>query len=214
MIEGKNITKLFGKNGLKSTDITVKKGEMAALAGASGCGKSTLLNILTGMLRPDSGSVFIKGTDISKLSEKERTALRSGVIGYMMQKNALLPELTVWQNILFPAYTVKKKPDKQKAEEIAERLSLTSLLGSYPSQISGGEYRRAMLARVLVTEPEIIIADEPTSNLDRESAEIVRDMLKEVNSSGTTVLAASHDPMLLESADRVIDLGDRSSENV
>ncbi|MBR3023130.1 MAG: ABC transporter ATP-binding protein [Oscillospiraceae bacterium] len=213
MIEGKKITKLFGKNGLKSTDITVKKGEMTALAGASGCGKSTLLNILTGMLRPDSGSVIIKGTDISKLSEKERTALRSGVIGYMMQKNALLPELTVWQNILFPAYTAKKKPDK-KAEEIAERLSLTSLLGSYPSQISGGEYRRVMLARVLVTEPEIIIADEPTSNLDRESAEIVRDMLKEVNSSGTTVLAASHDPMLLESADRVIDLGDRSPENV
>lgn len=206
MIEGKNITKLFGKNGLKSTDITVKKGEMAALAGASGCGKSTLLNILTGMLRPDSGSVFIKGTDISKLSEKERTALRSGVIGYMMQKNALLPELTVWQNILFPAYTAKKKPDKKRAEEIAERLSLTSLLGSYPSQISGGEYRRVMLARVLVTEPEIIIADEPTSNLDRESAEIVRDMLKEVNKNGITVLAASHDPLLLESADRVIDI--------
>ena len=214
MIEGKNITKLFGKNGLKSTDITVKKGEMTALAGASGCGKSTLLNILTGMLKPDSGSVLINGTDISKLSEKERTALRGGVIGYMMQKNALLPELTVWQNILFPAYSVKKKPDKKRAEEIAERLSLTSLLGSYPSQISGGEYRRVMLARVLVTEPEIIIADEPTSNLDRESAEIVRDMLKEVNSSGTTVLAASHDPMLLESADRVIDLGDRSPENV
>ena len=206
MIEGKNITKLFGKNGLKSTDITVKKGEMTALAGASGCGKSTLLNILTGMLRPDSGSVFIKGTDISKLSEKERTALRSGVIGYMMQKNALLPELTVWQNILFPAYTAKKKPDKKRAEEIAERLSLTSLLGSYPSQISGGEYRRVMLARVLVTEPEIIIADEPTSNLDRESAEIVRDMLKEVNKNGITVLAASHDPLLLESADRVIDI--------
>ncbi|MBP0977102.1 MAG: ABC transporter ATP-binding protein [Oscillospiraceae bacterium] len=214
MIEGKNITKLFGKNGLKSTDITVKKGEMTALAGASGCGKSTLLNILTGMLKPDSGSVLINGTDISKLSEKERTALRGGVIGYMMQKNALLPELTVWQNILFPAYSTKKKPDKKRAEEIAERLSLTSLLGSYPSQISGGEYRRVMLARVLVTEPEIIIADEPTSNLDRESAEIVRDMLKEVNSSGTTVLAASHDPMLLESADRVIDLGDRSPENV
>ena len=214
MIEGKNITKLFGKNGLKSTDITVKKGEMTALAGASGCGKSTLLNILTGMLKPDSGSVIINGTDISKLSEKERTALRGGVIGYMMQKNALLPELTVWQNILFPAYSTKKKPDKKHAEEIAERLSLTSLLGSYPSQISGGEYRRVMLARVLVTEPEIIIADEPTSNLDRESAEIVRDMLKEVNSSGTTVLAASHDPMLLESADRVIDLGDRSPENV
>ncbi|MBQ5336560.1 MAG: ABC transporter ATP-binding protein [Oscillospiraceae bacterium] len=214
MIEGKNITKLFGKNGLKSTDITVKKGEMTALAGASGCGKSTLLNILTGMLKPDSGSVLINGTDISKLSEKERTALRGGVIGYMMQKNALLPELTVWQNILFPAYSTKKKPDKKHAEEIAERLSLTSLLGSYPSQISGGEYRRVMLARVLVTEPEIIIADEPTSNLDRESAEIVRDMLKEVNSSGTTVLAASHDPMLLESADRVIDLGDRSPENV
>ena len=207
MIEGRNITKLFGETGLKSMDITVKKGEMTGLSGASGCGKSTLLNILTGMLRPDSGTVLIDGVDISKLSEKKRTALRGSVIGYMMQKNALLPELTAMQNIMFPAYIAKKQPTEKKAEEIAEKLSLTKQLGSYPSQLSGGEYRRVMLARILLLDTPVIVADEPTSNLDRESSVIVRDILTEANKKGVTVLAASHDPLLLESADRVIAVG-------
>lgn len=207
MIKGQNITKLFGGNGLKCADISVKKGEMAGISGASGCGKSTLLNILTGMLRPDSGTVLINGVGISSLSEKKRTALRGNVIGYVMQKNSLLPELTALQNIMFPALTAKKSPDVKKAEEIAERLAITDQLGSYPSQLSGGEYRRVMLARILMLETPIIAADEPTSNLDRESAAIVRDMLIEANKKGVTVLTASHDPLLLESTDRVINIG-------
>ncbi|MCR4638613.1 ABC transporter ATP-binding protein [Ruminococcus sp.] len=207
MIDGRNITKLFGETGLKSMDIKVKKGEMAGLSGSSGCGKSTLLNILTGMLRPDSGTILIGGVDISKLSEKKRTALRGNVIGYMMQKNALLPELTVMQNIIFPAYIAKKHPTEKDAEEIAEKLSLTKQLGSYPSQLSGGEYRRGMLARILLLDTPVIVADEPTSNLDRESAVIVRDILTEANKNGVTVLAASHDQLLLDSADRVIAVG-------
>ena len=207
MIKGTNITKLFGENGLRSTDISAEKGEMIALSGASGCGKSTLLNIITGMLRPDTGKVLLDGKDISKLSEKKRTALRGNVIGYVMQKNSLLPELTILQNLMFPAYIAGKSPDEKKAEALAERLAIKGQLGSYPAQLSGGEYRRAMLARILMLETPIIAADEPTSNLDRESAEIVRDMLLEANQKGTTIITASHDPMLLQSAHRVIVVG-------
>ena len=207
MIKGTNITKLFGENGLRSTDISAEKGEMIALSGASGCGKSTLLNIITGMLRPDTGKVLLDGKDISKLSEKKRTALRGNVIGYVMQKNSLLPELTILQNLMFPAYIAGKSPDEKKAEALAERLAIKGQLGSYPAQLSGGEYRRAMLARILMLETPIIAADEPTSNLDRESAQIVRDMLLDANKNGTTIITASHDPLLLESADRVVRVG-------
>ena len=207
MIKGQNITKTFGDSGLHSVDISAGKGEMIGLAGASGCGKSTLLNILTGMLRPDSGTVTIAGDDIYALSEKKRTALRGNVIGYVMQKNSLLPELTVMQNILFPAQMAGKSPTEKKAQELAERLSITRQLSSYPAQISGGEYRRVMLARILMLDTPIIAADEPTSNLDRESAQIVRDMLLDANKNGTTIITASHDPLLLESADRVVRVG-------
>lgn len=208
MIEAKNITKLFGSNGLKDFGILIGKGEMVGLTGPSGSGKSTLLNIITGMLRPDSGTVLVDGKDISKLSERKRTALRRSVIGYMMQKSALLPELTAMQNIMFAAYTANKAPDTAKAKEIAERLSLTEHLETYPAQLSGGEYRRVMLARILMLDTPIIVADEPTSNLDRESAGIVRDMLTEANKKGVTVLTASHDPLLLGSTDRIVTVGD------
>jgi len=207
MIEGIKITKIFGSGGLNPLDISVKKGEMVGLCGASGCGKSTLLNILTGMLRPDSGKVIVNGSDISGLSEKKRTYLRGNVIGYVMQKNSLLPELTIMQNILFPSYTAKKSADEKKAQEIAERLAIGGQLSSYPSQLSGGEYRRAMLARILLLNTPIIAVDEPTSNLDPESAEIVRSMLKEANRNGVTVITASHDPLLLECTDRVVKVG-------
>jgi len=207
MIEGIKITKIFGSGGLNPLDISVKKGEMVGLCGASGCGKSTLLNILTCMLRPDSGKVIVNGSDISGLSEKKRTYLRGNVIGYVMQKNSLLPELTIMQNILFPSYTAKKSADEKKAQEIAERLAIGGQLLSYPSQLSGGEYRRAMLARILLLNTPIIAVDEPTSNLDPESAEIVRSMLKEANRNGVTVITASHDSLLLECTDRVVKVG-------
>ena len=122
MIKGTNITKLFGENGLRSTDISAEKGEMIALSGASGCGKSTLLNIITGMLRPDTGKVLLDGKDISKLSEKKRTALRGNVIGYVMQKNSLLPELTILQNLMFPAYIAGKSPDEKRRRHLQRDL--------------------------------------------------------------------------------------------
>lgn len=204
MIVGKNISKHFGENGLDSTDITLKKGEFIGISGASGCGKTTLLNILTGMLSPDSGSISINNADLSKMSAKKRTALRGGTIGYMMQGSVLIPELTVWQNILLPAKIAGKNTDKAKA--LCEKLGITNIMGSYPADISGGEYRRVMLARILLADTPIFIADEPTSNLDEESATIVREMISEAHRKGVSIITATHDSALLAMADSVVHL--------
>lgn len=204
MIEGKNISKHYGENGLDSTDITLKKGGFLGISGASGCGKTTLLNILTGMLRPDSGSVEVNGTDINRLSEKKRTALRGGTIGYMMQGSVLIPELNVWQNILLPAKIAGKNTDK--AMTLCEKLGITNIKNSYPADISGGEYRRVMLARILLADTPIFIADEPTSNLDEESASIVREMIAGAHKKGVSIITATHDSALLSMADSVLTL--------
>ena len=204
MIDGKNLSKRFGENGLKNTDITLKKGGFLGLSGASGCGKTTLLNILTGMLRPDSGSVEVNGRNINDMSAKERTALRGGTIGYMMQGSVLIPELNVWQNILLPARIAGKSTGG--AAKLCERLGIENIRRSYPSDISGGEYRRVMLARILLADTPILIADEPTSNLDEESASIVRKMLSEAHERGVSMIAATHDSALLDMADSVLTL--------
>ena len=198
MITANKIAKHFGKNGFDPISFSVPKGQLAGLTGASGCGKTTLLNILTGMLKPDSGS------DLQTLHGKKLAALRSQKIGYMMQGNVLLPDLTVLQNLLFPAQLAGKKLQKEQAAEIAEKLHISNILASYPAELSGGEYRRVMLARILLLDTPILIADEPTSNLDSESAELVRNMLTERRESGVTLLIAAHDSMLLNQADAVI----------
>ena len=204
MITANKIAKHFGKNGFDPISFSVPKGQLAGLTGASGCGKTTLLNILTGMLKPDSGSVLIDGTDLQTLHGKKLAVLRSQKIGYMMQGNVLLPDLTVLQNLLFPAQLAGKKLQKEQAAEIAEKLHISNILASYPAELSGGEYRRVMLARILLLDTPILIADEPTSNLDSESAELVRNMLTERRESGVTLLIAAHDSMLLNQADAVI----------
>lgn len=206
MIDAKNISKHFGENGFDSIDIMLSDGVSIGLSGASGCGKSTVLNILSGMLRPDSGTVEVDGVDIYKLNTKKRTALRAKKIGYMMQGSILIPEFTVIKNILLPGELTGRQADRKKADELCERLGIENIKNSYPSEISGGEYRRVMLARVLVAETPILLADEPTSNLDEASAEIVRDMIEEVRRKGVSVIAASHDKKLLDKADQVIEM--------
>lgn len=206
MIKAVNISRNFGGNGLRSTDISLEKGGFIGVSGASGCGKSTLLNIITGMLRPDSGTVIIGGEDIFKLSSAARTALRAGKIGYIMQGSVLLGELTVLENIILPARIAGRSPDREKAEKLCRKLGIDNVINSYPSDISGGEYRRTMLARILFADTPILIADEPTSNLDEESASIVRSMIKEVHDKGVSIIAATHDSELLSLADNVIQL--------
>ena len=204
MITADKIAKHFGKNGFDPISFSVQKGQMAGLTGASGCGKTTLLNILTGMLRPDSGSVLIDGTDLQTLRSHALAVLRSQKIGYMMQGNVLLPDLTVLQNLLFPAQLAGKGIQKEQASEIAEQLHISNILASYPAEISGGEYRRVMLARILLLDTPVLIADEPTSNLDSESAALVRKMLTARRENGATLLIAAHDSLLLDHADAVI----------
>ena len=206
MINANNIAKRFGKNGFDPISFSVGKGQLTGLTGASGCGKTTLLNILTGMLRPDSGTVSVDGTDLQTLRDKELSALRSQKIGYMMQGNVLLPDLTVLQNLLIPAQLAGKKVLPAQAAALAERLNIGNILASYPSEISGGEYRRVMLARILLLDTPVLVADEPTSNLDAESAELVREMLTERREQGVTLLIATHDKLLLDRADAVISM--------
>lgn len=204
MITANKITKHFGKNGFDPISFSVPAGQLTGLTGTSGCGKTTLLNILTGMLKPDSGTVLVDGTDLQTLRGKELAALRSKKIGYMMQGNVLLPDLTVMQNLLFTAQLAGKSVQTEQAAAHAEKLKITNILGSYPAEISGGEYRRVMLARILLLDTPVLIADEPTSNLDSASAELVREVLTERREAGVTLLIATHDKQLLDRADAVI----------
>ncbi len=206
MIEGINLSKSFGASGLQPVSFTQHDGELLCIAGESGCGKTTMLNIISGMLKPDTGTVLVNGTDIGTISEHEKTALRAHTIGYMMQGNVLLPDFTVLQNIDMPARFAGKNPTPEQGKQLAERLHIDHLLGAYPSSLSGGEYRRVMLARILLLDPPIIAADEPTSNLDSGSAAIVRDLLLEANQSGKSILIATHDPILLRDAPACLTL--------
>ncbi len=206
MITASNLSKHFGNNGFGAVSFTVARGQFAGLTGASGCGKTTLLNILTGMLSPDSGTVTVDGVYLQTLRSKEKAALRSQKIGYMMQGNVLLPDLNVMQNLLFPAQLAGRNVNAEQAQALAEQLKIDSILRSYPAEISGGEYRRVMLARILLLDTPIIAADEPTSNLDIRSAEIVREILHERREKGVTLLIATHDAELLQTADTVINL--------
>ena len=206
MITASNLSKHFGNNGFGAVSFTVARGQLAGLTGASGCGKTTLLNILTGMLSPDSGTVTVDGVYLQTLRSKEKAALRSQKIGYMMQGNVLLPDLTVMQNMRFPAQLAGKEPEGKQIRELALKLKISGILDSYPAEISGGEYRRVMLARILLLDTPIIAADEPTSNLDSRSAEIVREILHERREKGVTLLIATHDAELLQTADTVINL--------
>lgn len=206
MIQVNNIAKHFGANGFDAVSFIAGRGQLTGLTGASGCGKTTLLNILTGMLKPDSGTVTVDGKDLQTLRSKELAALRAQKIGYMMQGNVLLPDLTVLQNLLFPAQFAGKRIQKEQAAETAEKLRISNILASYPAEISGGEYRRVMLARILLLDTPVLIADEPTSNLDSESAELVREMLAARRDSGVTLLAATHDRLLLDRADAVVSM--------
>ena len=201
-----------GENAVKAVDnvsFTVPKGQMAAIIGASGSGKSSLLHILGGVDRPTSGKVIIDGTDVYSQNNKELAVFRRRRVGLIYQFYNLIPVLTAAENITLPTVMDGKKPDPAKVEEMLELMDLKDRSGHLPSQLSGGQQQRVSIGRALFTAPDVILADEPTGNLDsKNSAEIIR-LLRESNIKlGQTMIIITHDEGIAQQCDRIITMSD------
>ena len=214
IIRAEKLSKHFSPGGqhvqiLKDVSIFVDAGEFVVVAGSSGSGKSTLLSVLSGLDKPDGGSVELAGVDITPLSEDELAPIRNELIGFVFQSFHLIPSLTAMENIQFPAELKKDKRATEKARELLGKVGLSHRAGNYPSQMSGGEQQRVAICRALINEPKIVFADEPTGNLDSENSkgviELLYDLHKELK---TTLVIATHSHSLAERAGRVIRLYD------
>ena len=189
------VTKSFGREILHSVSFTVNSGDFLSITGESGSGKSTLLGIMGGVLRPDGGSVTIGGVDIASLSEKALAKMRRTKLGYVYQFFNLIPTMTLRENILLPLVLDGKKTSlyKEKFDELVEFTHLGAVLDAYPDTLSGGEQQRAAILRAVIHEPEVILLDEPTGNLDSENAEAVMRLLSDLNKRyGVTVVQVTH----------------------
>ena len=212
MIKTQNLTKTYGKGegkvtALAGVDITINDGEMVAIIGKSGSGKSTLLNLLGGLDKATEGKVFYNDTDLSTLNDTKLSEFRLKNIGFVFQFFDLIPELTAEENVLFPAKLAKKKGtaegDLYTALDIADRVK------HYPSELSGGQQQRAAIARALINDPDVILCDEPTGNLDKASGEEVMSLLKKLNrEQGKTVIIVTHDSEIAQQCSRVIEISD------
>ena len=215
MITLKNISKVFQTEevetwALQNVSLQVKKGEFVAIMGPSGCGKSTLLNILGLLDNPTEGTYLLDGTDVSRMQEDERTELRKGKLGFVFQSFNLIDELTVQENIELPLLymNVPKKERRQKVKEVVERVAMSHRAGHFPAQLSGGQQQRVAIARAVVATPKIIFADEPTGNLDSKNGIEVMELLKQLNSEGTTIVMVTHSLHDANYAERIINLFD------
>ena len=208
------VTKIYGKGdnqvaALNGIDLSFEKGDFVAVVGASGSGKSTLLHILGSVDKPTAGSVTVDGVDIGGLNHREAAIFRRRKVGLIYQFYNLIPTLTVEKNILMPLLLDKRKPDKDYFEEIVNRLGIQDKLSSLPSQLSGGQQQRAAIARALIYRPAILLADEPTGNLDRKNSVEIIDLLKFSNRDmNQTILLITHDEKVALEADRILTIED------
>ncbi len=197
---------------LHGIDLTLERGEFVAMVGQSGSGKSTLLNQIGLLDKPTSGEMMIIGQATEQLDDRERTMLRAKAIGFVFQSHHLLPEFTAIENVMLPLLAVRGRPDAAmhlRAAELLEQVGLSEVANNMSNDLSGGQQQRVAIARALVMKPALVLADEPTGNLDTKSADNVFDLLREVNkTSGTSFLIVTHDPRLAERCDRIIDLLD------
>ncbi len=212
MITGKNIFKRYGTvEVLRGVDIKVEKGEVAAIAGPSGSGKSTLLHILGTLDKADMGEVLMNDTVIGSLSGKKLAAFRNKHIGFVFQFHHLLPEFTALENVCIPGWLAgrKKGEVKEKAEELLKMLSLSHRLENKPNQMSGGEQQRVAVARALINNPDIVMADEPTGNLDSANAKELHQLFFDLrNKFNQTFLIVTHNEELAKLSDRVLYMKD------
>ncbi len=214
LLEVNNICKTYGSgdtavHALKNVSFSVPKGEYVAIVGESGSGKSTLLNMLGALDMPTSGTVRISGKDIFSMNDRSLTVFRRRNIGFIFQAFNLIPELTVEQNIVFPMLLDYQKPDKKYLEELLTVLNLRERRNHLPSQLSGGQQQRVAIGRALITRPSLILADEPTGNLDTQNSSEVISLLKETSKKyEQTIIMITHNRSIAQTADRVFQVSD------
>lgn len=211
ILKTENLTKIYNNQvrALNGVSISIERGEFVAVMGSSGSGKSTLLHILGGVDRPTSGTVYIDGEDISNLKEKDLALFRRRKIGLVYQFFNLIPNLSVKKNILLPILLDKKNPDQNYFDEIVSVLGLKEKLNSFPSELSGGQQQRVAIARSLIYRPSILLADEPTGNLDRKNSDEIIGLLKLSNKNyKQTIIMITHDERIALEADRIIKIED------
>jgi putative ABC transport system ATP-binding protein len=206
LLELKNIYKIYGDlHALDGVNLTVEKGEWLSIMGPSGSGKSTMMNIIGCMDKPTKGEIFLDGSDISKADNKDLTIIRRDKIGLIFQQFHLVNYLNAVENVMLAQY-YHSIPDEKEAMEALDRVGLADRAKHLPSQLSGGEQQRVCVARALINQPEIILADEPTGNLDDKNEEIVVDLFQELHKDGTTLIVVTHDPEVGEVAQRQVIL--------
>ena len=214
LLKVKAVSKTYGSgeaavHALKKASFTVPKGEFVAIVGESGSGKTTLLNMIGALDTPTSGKVFIDGKDIFAMKEKRLTIFRRRNIGFIFQSFNLIPELTVEQNMIFPVLLDYQKPDKRYLEELLSVLNLKERRHHLPGQLSGGQQQRAAIGRALMTRPSLILADEPTGNLDTQNSSEVMALLKETSRKyEQTIIMITHNRRIAQTADRILQVLD------
>ncbi|MBN1250621.1 MAG: ABC transporter ATP-binding protein [Bacteroidales bacterium] len=215
MLKTKKLVKIFRSDevetmALNNINLDISEGEFVAIMGPSGCGKSTLLNILGLLDNPTSGELFFNGTDVSYFSERNRTKLRKNNVGFVFQSFNLIDELSVYENVELPLLYLKnsKAERKQKVMEVLDYMQIAHRKKHFPQQLSGGQQQRVAVARAVVTNPKLILADEPTGNLDSANGEEVMKLLTQLNNNGTTIVMVTHSPIDADKAHRIVQLFD------
>ena len=215
MITVNNLSKIFRTEEIETTALNevsfeVKKGEFIAIMGPSGCGKSTLLNILGLLDNPTSGSYRLLGQEVGSLKERERTKFRKGNIGFVFQSFNLIDELNVFENVELPLKYLKISASerKERVTEMLKRMNISHRAQHYPQQLSGGQQQRVAIARAVVANPSLVLADEPTGNLDSKNGKEVMDLLNDLNQEGTTIVMVTHSQKDASMAQRTINLFD------
>jgi len=215
MIELKNVSKIYNKEkrnevkALQNISLEIKKGEFVAIMGPSGSGKSTLMHIIGCLDKPTKGQYFLSKENVAKLSDKKLAQIRNQRLGFVFQTFNLLPRTTALENILIPLYYSKKKINRiKKAKKVIKKLDLQDRALHFSNELSGGEQQRTAIARALVCDAEIILADEPTGNLDTKTGEKILQLLKQLNNNGKTIILVTHEKNIAQAAEKIIEIID------